>query len=312
MVIGKTVLLANDSLAMLSPGASGANQTWNFATLQQHVVDTLTIDAPTGHPGASSYPSANVHLNQNGSDAYLMKNSSGVYFIGVVPATVPPFSYNPSWEVLALPNTYGTTFNNNTGYQIKMPYTSTPPADSVWLKHTEIRSAITDAWGTLVLPSGSYNSIRMHTTTFNHDSIFAHIPILGWQYVQESIDTIVTYDWFAKNMYYPILSIDSSYSSGLNQGVQYVKGVMTDIPLVDASSSHVFPNPVNNTLYISMPSRDANLNIYDVNGNVILNTKSDNGSFTLSMSDYAPGVYWYSVSSEQSGKSSKGSFVVQH
>ncbi|MBL4735621.1 MAG: PKD domain-containing protein, partial [Flavobacteriales bacterium] len=77
--------------------------------------------------------------------------------------------------------------------------------DSIRLKHNGIVYDTVDGWGTTIIPTGSYNSLRIKRVEDAIDSIWTKAPDLGfpfpppdWVFFDAITDTNTTYTWLAK------------------------------------------------------------------------------------------------------------------
>ena len=105
---------------------------------------------------------------------------------------------------------------------------------------SQSREVEVDGWGTLILPSGSYEVLRTRTELTATDDIF--IEQLGEPF---SIDREqVTYQWWGAGMGFPLLEITEIFGLPLTATFQDL-GESSDV--VNAPAAHwftPFPNPV--------------------------------------------------------------------
>ncbi|NTW34494.1 MAG: hypothetical protein HGB12_18045, partial [Bacteroidetes bacterium] len=135
-------------------GPSGANQTWNFAALVVNpTLNTQTCVAPSTTPYASSFPTATVAISNGSSNYEYYKINTGEYInLGmVVSANVIPFS-DPQ-KIVSYPFSYSNTLSDNIAATFVLGINTIRKGTS---------TTTADAWGTLILPSGSYtNTLRI-------------------------------------------------------------------------------------------------------------------------------------------------------
>ena len=84
--VGDVYINHNDSLtATLSPGPSGANQSWNFAALNDHYKDTTSVVTVASTPNGAAFPTANLAGKQGAGNGYVYMNKTATEcdFIGI-------------------------------------------------------------------------------------------------------------------------------------------------------------------------------------------------------------------------------------
>ena len=74
---------------------------------------------------------------------------------------------------------------------------------------------------------------------------------------------------------------------------------------VVASQFSVYPNPVDDILYITTPTANYAIEIYNLQGQLISNLPVSSGSQTLDYSKYASGIYLMKLTSEKTSKTFK-------
>ena len=72
--IGDVIFQAYDSVPgqAINTGNTGANQSWDFSTLQVTELDTTTIISPIGTPYASIHPTANLCIKNDNDISDIM------------------------------------------------------------------------------------------------------------------------------------------------------------------------------------------------------------------------------------------------
>lgn len=144
-----------------------------------------------------------------------------------------PVTYDDIDEILPLPLEYGETLTSTAAFQLDLT-----GIFSYGLSQS--REVEVDGWGTLVLPSGSYEVLRTRTELTATDDIF--IEQLGEPF---SIDREqVTYQWWGAGMGFPLLEITEVFGLPLTAAFQNL-GESNDV--VNAPTANCFtpfPNPV--------------------------------------------------------------------
>ena len=73
----------DDASGLINPGIPGPNQTWDFSSLKVNApIATSHCLSPNGTPHASSYPDANLCMEESGDYLYLHKSANKVELLG--------------------------------------------------------------------------------------------------------------------------------------------------------------------------------------------------------------------------------------
>jgi hypothetical protein len=187
----------------VSPGASGASQTWNFTGLAFIDTEIVEITAPSATPYGSQFPTANFSLYSDHTQQYVYITKGSVYntMIGLVdPTANVTVKYNPN---PATASKHPISYNDH----ILDTFANTLTQGLATLNGGGTVEITADGWGTLQLPDSSFsNVLRVKTVVIQRDS--AAFP-------PTYIDAIrTTYAWYADGRKAPLLSWDSLDVSG--------------------------------------------------------------------------------------------------
>ena len=142
-----------------------------------------------------------------------------------------PVTYDDIDEFFPLPFSYGETFSSSGSFALDLTGIL-----GYWLNQT--REVTADGWGTLILPSGSYDVLRVKTELVANDSIL--IEQLGEPFVIERIQTI--YQWWGEGMGFPLLEITTTLGIPTLSTYQDLQ-TQNDIPVAMADHPIAHPNP---------------------------------------------------------------------
>src|SRR3954469_9213383 len=70
--------------AYMSPGSSGANQTWNFSTLTSTGTTNYTVGLPSSTQYTASFPNANLQMNDGTNYEFWSTTANDLSVEGVV------------------------------------------------------------------------------------------------------------------------------------------------------------------------------------------------------------------------------------
>lgn len=289
----------------------GTGQTWNFTSLLTNNVDTQAFEVAAGTPYASMFPSSNLSM-YNASDnsyGYFTNSSTGLYSDGNA-SVDGSMIFNPPMLFIPVPFSYGSNTTNmarvqvdtslaGQGYRIVLRFETTFEGD---------------ATGSLTIPTGTYNVLRIKTTQLVYDSILIELapgtgiytPFSGS--VSQSTDYHFVSSGNAVN-YIMGLSADSLgttttssryYSGQVNVSVQEPSTVKKPV---------AFPNPALDKIRFNTGETNAQIIIYDNSGREV-NRVTGNVGNSIDVQSMTPGVYRYKI--VYNDRTESGSFVVQH
>jgi hypothetical protein len=221
----------------LYPGPSGSNVTWNFSQLQPQpfsdsveVISTIPLP-PWNYNLAFNVANApgikiDYYVSDNDSLAYAGRDYSISDF--------DPVAFFNTELLLRFPMQYGDAFEDSySGNHL----TIAGPTNFTGVVHVEA-----DAFGTLVLPGGTYpNILRIH----HRDTLV----VFSVPYVFD------TWYFYAANYRYPLLMIGAdTYWRGNYVETYYPEAIITEAPGPQtARQLQIYPNPFNAALTLSAP-----------------------------------------------------------
>lgn len=108
-----------------------------------------------------------------------------------------PVIYEDEEELLPLPLEYGATLSSTSAFNVDLP-------DLLFYSTAQTAEIEVDAWGTLNLPGGSYECLRVKRTYVAEDSVSIAGGV-GFGIPREG----TTYEWYASGEGMPVLSVQS-------------------------------------------------------------------------------------------------------
>ncbi len=144
-----------------------------------------------------------------------------------------PVPYTDRDELFPLPLEAGMTFQSTSAFALDVPETF-----GYWSDAT--RDVVVDGWGTLILPDGPHDVLRVKTEITAYDSIY--IPQIGTPFAFERSQTV--YQWYGLGHGFPLLEVNSLF--GIPATARYLNLVppvnSVEEPVADAIVP--YPNPV--------------------------------------------------------------------
>lgn len=303
----------------LDPILTGANFTWDFSTLvpDSQRVDTFFTVGSTpflyqvffNNPFSPSYNSSyakrgfeiQVPATVSLTEVFnYIKNSASEYNnvgfganINGVPASV---KNTPIDKEYIFPMNYTTGTTSTTSISA---FDITVPALGHYGQDVE-RISTVDGWGSLVLPNGTYNALRVKSVLNKIDTVYIDQFSFGFTTPRpEEIE----YKWLAAGSGIPILKMVSNL--GIVTQIEYQDDFYTPVSVKEFPKMNnvtVFPNPTKHHLvidYNSSISGDLTVNLKDVLGKnvgVVYQNFSNKGTnkliVNLAQHSIKPGIYF--------------------
>ena len=313
--IGTTIRLLDDQREHIpvNVGSAGPNQVWDFSTttvpspliVEQHILD------PASTPYSSHYPNANLaRFLETVSDTafelyhYWNVTPSMLDYLGyatrVTLDTLDTLILEYDNEMVPLPAAY-----NNSWMSVEADTFEIGGITSIDIDSTQ---TTIDAWGTLHLPSGSFNALRIRD-----DVISRSYVVFDTLIIQTFSESWIGYTWVIKDGF-EVLSLQSQFGEtnpNFNdaQGMLILDAIITGIeddnaPLVqEFYLEQNYPNPFNPSTQIrfALPQHAAvTLAVYNALGQevaTLVNRQLPAGehSITWEARDLPSGIYYYRI-----------------
>ncbi len=283
----------------VTPGASGANQTWDFSSITPIGTNTSVIGSPNNSiPGASNFPSANMYITTNNDGyAFYNKTSSSMSFIGYYQVSSGvTLSYSDPEIQMQFPFSYGSSFTDN--------FYTTFVSGGINFVRQGSTTVTADGSGTLIMPFGTSNNVlRVKTEQVYSDSSMA--GVVNYHSVNyHYYDPMYAFPIFAIS----ILEADNGFNIQTIKTVSaYDPGTLSIEGLTKNNSFSIYPNPSNGNVFIKTHGLESEtFTIYDIAGKLITTVRVDDQNSAVKIS-LPKGLYF--VKSNQSSITQK--LVVQ-
>lgn len=288
----------------VSPGSSGASQTWNFSSITQTTASASSSTCTAvSSSNTATFPGSNIQSVASATSiGFGNANSTAYQNTGVKQGTVNIVYSNPE-DVIHYPFTMGNTYSD--------PFAATFTNAGSTYTRTGTTAVTADGYGTIQLPGATFsNVLRVHFVQTYKDTTY----ITGFgPYVLNYVND--EYMWYLPGNHSSIFSVFSftansaftgtSISTGANKLVTITSGI-NDLKS-SINSLNFYPNPSSNgTLNL-----DLNLNenikyeIVIINnlGQEVFRSVPENGfsgyNFkTFDISKIASGLYNFEIVSD--------------
>lgn len=190
-----------------------------------------------------------------------------------------PIAYEDIDEFFPLPFTYGQSFASSAAFSLDIPET---------FAYTMVqeRDVEADGWGTLILPDGNHEALRIRTTISAVDSIYIAQLGQGFSIPRNQ----VIYQWWGMAHGFPLLEITTTAGVPLFTTYQAFDAE-NSIESLPESECSIFPNPVaqGQPAFIAGIHMTKHWNIFDIQGRSV---GSGTGPSTVTTRHMNPGVYF--------------------
>lgn len=283
-VAGDKFVAHNFDTAGITWGASGASATWNFGSVTTTNTDTATFMSCASTPFCDSFAGANLASFDGGDYTYLISNTAAITAIGAHSDTNYIHFIDPK-VFMKFPFTYNNMFVDTSVVGL---------FGSAEMRY--IDSNFADAYGTLTLPTGTYNNVlRVHTKSTQT------ITIGGMPFSTAATEA---YTWYASGFHSPLAILDVDTAG---TGIPYVKearyytGNSSSTGINHTAKSNIqlelSPNPATDVLHISFDLQteaNATLEIVDLTGKTVYKANNFNigsNNVTVSTAELQAGMY---------------------
>jgi hypothetical protein len=198
-----------------------------------------------------------------------------------------PLKNDPIDLEYALPLNYSDEWVSNSFYEIDL----NPVYDGILRRYQE-RTAEVDGWGTVITPFGDFNCIRTKAVVDFTDSMKI---VLGESetWFQLPTPTQIIYSWWANDQKIPVLTVVAQdiFGSETITSVEYKDRDWSDLSIKDNPNEtfSVYPNPVQDFLYLNTDKSIESVQVYDAIGHLIIDSFGDQN---LYVGDLQDGIYF--------------------
>jgi hypothetical protein len=311
----------------------GGNQVWDFSTLSgnQHA-KTYYKQASLG-VHVSAFPGAELVVITPASEAYYNVTSTKFEAMGAAGATPQSLGVsviarnNPAMLERYAPMNFFDIKQQTSSLNIPFLLPDTlkqgplAAVDSVRARVTTQSTDVIDAWGTCIIPGGSYPVLRQKHTQYTTRGFDVQIklgPFLSWIDLSTFLgssglgnlggllgtDTSVAYRFYTDSQKEIIASATMKKDLSGVQTIQYKENTVTAAEEPDSpgtASIQAFPNPAVDWVRFNcanLPVDDYTLKVFNILGRVVWKDNfhvSGTKSITLELDNFRKGTYLYSL-----------------
>lgn len=321
---GDVVYRYTDTLAVVTQGSGGANQTWNLGNAEVHLTTTTTVSTAASTPYGSAFASSNIAMtNDNASYLYFKQSASAQIATGIAGdflGTGTPLNvvFNPELTVHNLPRTYGDGFTDTYGIDV----TADGAAFNVYQVRFKRMATVVDSadgYGDVITPAGTFGALRTMHKEYLNDSIWIKLlPFAPFQLFDATKDTTHSYVWLAKTTKLAVaeLTLDS-----LGNPDDFTWFTPSLVGIEDAQipqlAVKMYPNPTTFDLHLVLGEGEIegenHFRMWDINGKEVFSqtlSMLQNETYTLDVSALPSGFYTWQLQNAATHRSTQGKIQI--
>lgn len=303
---GQSYYRSNGSSSSMDVSLTGPNYTWDYSDLQRNSRDTLiynTVDQTPifyqfqfNNPINTDYKATEALYTEDIDLGGFISMTNNYLFsktetskwsevgIGTTVSGLPlPTKYNDIKVKLNLPLNYGDQNSDDYDYEI------TIPAVGVIGQEGTLTYDV-DGWGTLITPGGTFQTLRVKTTTIGSDTIYLNLLSFGLRIPLNE----TSYEWYASNKGFPVLTVTEQL--GIVTSAVYLDDPVNSVGEIGAEAFKIYPNPVSEFLNIELFNPSFQISIHDINGKEIIQIPK--GNKRVDVSFLPTGIYFLKAQNE--------------
>jgi len=278
---GKGFIVNVDSTTAISITApSNATQTWSFLNLQNQSVKYAAYSQNNSYaPHYSNFTNANIYTFGYSSMyatlagglplsatykgyTYLKSDNTGLEIVGFCNDNLfnnTAVVENPTEVLIKTPFSYDSTYSGTTKWSYN--FNQNPADYDTVFSSSMKKTLISDAFGYITTPYGTFEVIRIHENVITADSTF--IQYLGVTYISTLLkaDTINNYYFWAKDKGFPIAKIICDKQNN-TKSIEYLAGTFNLYNLSGRVYSTDGTTPIESGT-VSMIFKDVNNHLFD-------------------------------------------------
>lgn len=272
-----------------NPGQGGPNQTFDFSSATSSVSANLQAVLPATTPDGASFTNADICLENTTANNYDYYVANGTQFsrAGVaIPAANQIIPYSDPEDVLRYPFTLNDSFVD--------ALASTYVSNGVTFVRAGNVTVTADAYGTLILPYGTFNNVLRVRVQEDYTDSFMGNPTLNY--------TSDIYNFHLPGTHIPLMN-RGSFNSGFGTtefGSFAAAGTVANVEAFLANASFfMYPNPATDYVqihYSLAQKAQVSVQILNLQGQEVISR--DFGSlpqgsheFQLDLQGFAAGIY---------------------
>lgn len=197
-------------------------------------------------------------------------------------------TYNTPPELLMFtPANYLDNKINNSYWEVVVNENSSD-YDTIYRRNID-KQLEADAWGNLTSDFGNFEVLRIHETGTSVDSIFGYVGNTTFFKTEVANEIINKYYFWAKHWRNPILTLYCDENNNILR-IDYLMGsLFSNITENSFKNLNIYPNPSESSICVKN-AKDF-IEIYSIDGKLILKHKIINDFETINLTNLSKGIY---------------------
>ena len=309
----------------------GEGLTWDLSNAGTGATSELIYQDAMEGDSASVFPDADLLDASSGQEIYYRTFNNKIVEIGR--SGLDPvlgainLTVNTEGEAILrrAPISYNDAFDEESSFLIESSASIVPDSllgglagsvDSLRLGVTTAHDDFVDAWGTMTIPTGTYDVLRVNRSTINDVTLEAKVVVLGWVTVDPSnplfgglgelLDLLgenrtTSYQFYAEGSKELIADLTTDTDDNL-VSLTYKADEVTSTKEISASTQDikVYPNPTFGDITFDvqkLPADDYSVVLFNVIGKELWSSKIDRSTGRLDtyIGHLQKGTYLYSI-----------------
>lgn len=261
----------------IDPGEPGPGyQTWDFTTLFSDDTIGYSYMDPLATPFPSQFPEANLAVQSVDTAYSYLHYDQDIYELEGIMAEYEGeeyvFDYIPDMIILNFPFTYGDEFSQDYFFE----YIFSGTGDSVRIKNHVSKWVEADAWGSVTIPAGTFDALRLSVIQEAKDSTWAQVGS-NWLLISTTNRTTNFYDWYTNDQNVDMVLLSLTYDQDWStlESANFFMGSFVGMKEpAEQTSIDIYPNPSKDEIFLKMKGMEKGiLQILDMAGRIVFETR---------------------------------------
>lgn len=298
-------------------GEAGENKIWDFSNLSTTQKDTIQFVDPQKTPFNEDFPDSNIALYSNNMyEAWIFMNNSkselktigsGVFINNKKRIE------NRNVTTIRYPFNYLDTSTNKKEEETIL-FKTKKGIDSIKRKRVFKHNTTVDAWGDIILPTGTFVSLRLKHEV-NVVDYFYQKRKNEWYLLNNSTGSSnILYQWWTddKETKHPVAQVVMDESHKKPIIIKFIPAIPFS-EIMGKKNDHqliVYPNPATNKIFIDLKKEsNSYITIYSVNGKIIRNIKTQSHKTEIDINELPVGIFFVINRNEKGIVLGKSKFI---
>jgi hypothetical protein len=289
--IGDTYNFSGDN-GSYDPGPSGANQSWDFSNIPATFSSSPTAVTPESTPFSGEFPEATIAFAQTeDNETFIFSQISTSAMLNVGLGYAPGdggneliIHYTDAVKLLQYPFSFSDSYTDSY-------YTAYSLMEGMMTHEWGNITATADAWGSVITPEETYNTLRIKKERTYTDSVW-----VAGVFVSANTYTQTDYEWYTSTSHSPVISISiTNDGTTATYRTDDVTGV-GEQQHPDAQVN-IYPNPVTDRLTIQSDKKLKSIRLLSVDGKMMNDVPVTNpeNQQVIDFDRYPKGIYFIEV-----------------